>query len=106
MPHSCCSSDMAGTSTPYQRPGQRPPGGSSSHRSHSDHSTDASPEGGPDGHAAARNPLTLNVVSLAPRVSVSFAKLNVSVSGVSKNEVNPVIAARQVPSRDRILPVR
>ena len=32
---------MAGTSTPYARPGQRAPGGTRSHRSHSDHSTNA-----------------------------------------------------------------
>ena len=39
MPQPRCSSDMAGTSTPYARPGQRAPGGIRSHRSHSDHPT-------------------------------------------------------------------
>ena len=39
MPQPRCSSDMAGTSTPYARPGQRAPGGIRSHRGHSDHST-------------------------------------------------------------------
>jgi hypothetical protein len=43
MPHPCCSNNMAGTSTPYPRPEQRPPGVIRSHRSHSGHSTNARP---------------------------------------------------------------
>ena len=37
--------DVAGTSTPYKRPGQRPPDGIASHHSHSDHSAHARPRG-------------------------------------------------------------
>ena len=48
MSHSCSWNDMAGTSTPYEPPGQRPPGGIRSHHSHSDHCADCpAPGGGP-----------------------------------------------------------
>ena len=46
--------NMAGTSTPYARPGQRAPDGIRSHRSHSDHSANARPARGPGHRSTAR----------------------------------------------------
>jgi hypothetical protein len=47
MPQPCCSSDMAGTSTPYARLGQQAPGGIRNHFSHSDRSRIPGPHAGP-----------------------------------------------------------
>jgi hypothetical protein len=95
MSRSCSSSDMAGTSTPYERPGAAAPGEIRRHHSHGDHSANAHPR-----HASLANPATTRYEPTGPGMYVTGTPTACLIERLRRHVGCPLRARQRTVTRD------